>query len=97
MTAYLAARRALKTILDEPWLPRALCANADPEAFFVVKGGDTRGAQKICAQCPVIEPCREWALTHGEAFGVWGGLSEQERQRIFKRRRQTARPESSTT
>lgn len=42
-------------------------------------------AKAICARCPVLPACRTWALAH-EAYGIWGGLTEQERAR----RRRTA-------
>ncbi|WP_162237328.1 WhiB family transcriptional regulator, partial [Aeromicrobium sp. Leaf272] len=42
-----------------------------------------------CARCPVIEQCREHALTVQEPYGVWGGLSEAERREILERRPRT--------
>jgi WhiB family redox-sensing transcriptional regulator len=44
-------------------------------------------AQRICAECPVSEPCLEYALEHHIDHGVWGGASERERRRILRRRR----------
>ncbi len=35
-------------------------------------------ARKICAECPVISQCREYARANGE-HGFWGGESEDER------------------
>jgi len=29
--------------------------------------------------------CLEYALAHGEKFGIWGGLSERERRRLKRR------------
>lgn len=37
-------------------------------------------AKEICAACPVMLSCREYALEIREPHGVWGGLSEQERR-----------------
>ena len=37
-------------------------------------------AKLVCAGCPVLEMCREHALSVGEPYGVWGGLSETERR-----------------
>ena len=34
--------------------------------------------QRLCRNCPIIESCFAWAMTHGEA-GIWGGLSPQVR------------------
>ena len=64
------------------WQERALCAQTDPEAFFPEKGGSTREAKKICAQCDVKAQCLEFALNIDARFGIWGGLSERERRRL---------------
>ena len=64
------------------WQERALCAQTDPEAFFPEKGGSTREAKRICVGCEVRPECLEFALSHDERFGIWGGLSERERRRL---------------
>ena len=68
--------------LDQPWADQALCAQTDPEVFFPEKGGSTREAKKVCAQCFVQAECLDWALTTNERFGIWGGLSERERRKL---------------
>ena len=67
------------------WQADALCAQTDPEAFFPEKGGSTREAKKICAQCDVKAQCLEFALSIDARFGIWGGLSERERRKLKKR------------
>ena len=67
------------------WQEDALCAQSDPEAFFPEKGGSTRDAKRICAQCTVRAECLEYALKNDERFGIWGGLSERERRRLRRR------------
>jgi WhiB family redox-sensing transcriptional regulator len=37
-------------------------------------------AKAMCRDCPALLACRDHALTHGEVYGVWGGLGEQERR-----------------
>lgn len=64
------------------WQDFALCAEADPEAFFPEKGGSTRYAKKVCRSCEVRAECLQYALDHDERFGVWGGLSERERRKL---------------
>ena len=71
----------------EPWRLDALCAETDPEAFFPEKGGSTREAKRVCAGCPVVGQCLQYALDQDERFGIWGGLSERERRRIRMQRR----------
>jgi len=67
---------------QQPWADQALCAQTDPDAFHPDAGGSTREAKAVCAKCPVVEDCLQWALTTNERFGVWGGHSERERRAI---------------
>jgi len=69
-------------------LEGALCRGVDPDLFFGPSGPETRSerlereaqAKAICRTCPAIVPCRAFALAELELYGVWGGLSEQERR-----------------
>lgn len=83
-----AAKRLLGLLVPEEdegdWREEALCAQTDPEAFFPEKGGSTREAKRICADCPVRSQCLAYALDHDERHGIWGGFSERERRRLKK-------------
>ncbi|AXR73181.1 MULTISPECIES: WhiB family transcriptional regulator [Auritidibacter] len=77
------------------WRSKAACLDKDPELFFPV--GNTgpallqiEEAKAICNQCPVMEQCLQWAISTGQDYGVWGGMSEDER-RALKRRKARAR------
>lgn len=72
------------------WRDRARCRGADPEIFFPLDDEDAAEAKEICASCPVREACLEYAITHRERIGVWGGLTERERRRLIRQRRKTA-------
>jgi WhiB family redox-sensing transcriptional regulator len=72
------------------WRHRAACRKEDPELFFPT--GTTgpallqiEEAKQVCRTCDVRERCLAWALDTGQDYGVWGGLSEDER-RALKRR-----------
>jgi hypothetical protein len=39
-------------------------------------------AKRICATCPVTAECLDYALRHGEKYGVWGGLTPRARRRL---------------
>src|SRR5690606_16459965 len=41
--------------------------------------------------CPVRTECLDHALTYPERHGIWGGLDEDERDRIRKNRREARR------
>jgi WhiB family transcriptional regulator, redox-sensing transcriptional regulator len=81
------------------WMELARCRNVDSEVFFPSDGVGVQAAQRYCAECPVREPCLEYALENRIQHGVWGGVSERGRRRIaHNRSRATARrPASSST
>ena len=58
------------------------CAQTDPELFFPEKGSLPTVARQLCATCPFYTDCREFALDHPELTGVWGGTTQQDRQRL---------------
>ena len=67
------------------WQERGLCSQTDPEAFFPELGRSAQEAQRICGRCEVKAECLEYALSHDERFGVWGGLSEEQRRKLKRR------------
>lgn len=80
------------------WQLLGACRGKDTELFFHPEGerGPRRAqreaaAKAVCATCPVLLLCRAHALDSREPYGVWGGLSESEREELLARR--TAGPE----
>ena len=68
------------------WQLQARCRGVRSAAFFPPQGlrGETlvqheAEAKRICGSCRVVEQCRQYALTAGEQFGIWGGLTAAER------------------
>ena len=51
-----------------------------PELFFSDLAADVDRAKAECASCPIVEACREHAISTREPFGVWGGTSEDDRR-----------------
>ena len=68
------------------------CRTESPAQFFPSDGVGVDAARRVCATCPVKEPCLEYALSQRIDHGVWGGASERERRRILKSRRIAAAP-----
>lgn len=69
----------------ENWRSAAICRDADPDLFFPVSGSgksleQAERAKAICASCPVRPSCLAFALRTGQAHGIWGGLTEEERR-----------------
>ena len=72
------------------WQLQGSCRDADPRLFFHPEGerGPARrerdaAARDVCSSCPVLQQCRSHALTVREPYGVWGGLTEDDREAIY--------------
>ena len=75
------------------WADRGACRGR--ESLFYHGEDEPKGkrrrkeaeAKSICEGCEVLETCRDYALNNGELYGVWGGLTENERHRLTGRQR----------
>jgi len=74
-----------------PDIVDAPCQSVDPDTFFpdstdLVK---TDKAKSLCKQCnpETIKECLSFAMSNKIAYGIWGGLTAEERKNI--RRRET--------
>jgi WhiB family redox-sensing transcriptional regulator len=72
------------------WQYEGSCRTMPSEMFFHPDGerGPRRrnrenAAKAVCASCPVIQQCRAHALAVQEPYGIWGGLSEDDRLAIL--------------
>ncbi len=80
---FLAALR----VNDKPWQDQAECIGFGevmyPESGH---GPDPRDmyseAKSFCRGCPVLEQCLRYAMQADERFGVWGGLTPDERRQL---------------
>ena len=81
---------------DEDWRERGACRGIPVELFFPPVEHEGDEAKSVCEMCSVREPCLEWAMTSGERFGVWGGLTSQERRSLATRRRRESTSTLST-
>ncbi|MFB7668243.1 WhiB family transcriptional regulator [Kitasatospora sp. NPDC056138] len=75
------------------WQFHAACRSADTGLFFHPPGErgpahDDRdaAAKTVCARCPVRAACLQYALEAREPYGVWGGLTVEERRALRSRR-----------
>ena len=84
--AALVASHRQSGVGERRWQEQANCLGVDPDLFFPERGASTREAKSVCRGCEVRIDCLEYALAHGEKFGIWGGLSERERRRVRRQR-----------
>jgi WhiB family redox-sensing transcriptional regulator len=75
------------------WQLRGACRGADASIFFLPEGERgprkarrERAAKSICRRCPVLEQCAAFALATREPYGVWGGMTPDEREEVWSGR-----------
>lgn len=66
------------------WQERSACYGIDPNVFFPVSEEEAGPALAFCNSCGIRVECLAWALKNGERYGVWGGLTEQQRRRLAR-------------
>lgn len=72
------------------WQLLAACRGLSVEVFFhpdnergSARAARDDAAKQVCATCPVRVECRAHALEVKEPYGVWGGMSEDERDEVY--------------
>jgi WhiB family transcriptional regulator, redox-sensing transcriptional regulator len=72
------------------WELHAACRDSAAGSFMPPIGRETsderrrreQAAKAVCARCPVVAECLEYALRVNEPIGIWGGLNEAERREL---------------
>lgn len=92
-TRRLTTRAALNLSVEDPlnstaWRDQAECRTVDPDLFFPISTTaeglrQTEVAKRVCQNCLVRQECLAWAVQTGQPSGIWGGLSEHERDQRF--------------
>lgn len=72
------------------WRDFAACTGKQEFFFDDNKGTLVREAKKICSTCVVRTQCLAHAMKHDE-YGVWGGLTANERRKARRAQRSTLR------
>ena len=83
MPVPLRTKRGCDIMTDElGWQNYGSCRQADPEIFFVLPDESADQARMVCAQCPVIQECGDWAIATNQRYGIWGGMTRRERVKV---------------
>lgn len=71
---------------------RAKCRDMDPLEFYPRGRITDAVAERLCAGCPIIDACLEYALRRErsleEVFGIWGGTTAERRKAMIRKRRE---------
>jgi len=70
-------------------IDNAPCQSTDPELFFPDPTDQEKiqNAKRICANCKTTtkSECLSFALDNSIRYGIWGGLTEAERESIKRK------------
>lgn len=69
------------------WHAQGLC-RGETEAFDDEHAETVLAAKAVCARCPVAGECLEVGIF--EPWGVWGGLTTEERRALVKKLRRAS-------
>lgn len=71
------------------WTDHGLCReHPNPDLWYPDWASlrQTTAAKRICGDCPVAPQCLAYALDTRNRYGIWGGTTPDERDRILRRR-----------
>ena len=94
MSLQTTLRRSSQTF-EEPWQVKAACRGPETWLFFPPAHAERKDereeretrAKAICQRCSVRTDCLDFAVRTREPYGIWGGLTESERQHLSPVRR----------
>lgn len=81
MVAFKEYKRQLR--LEREHWPAKPC-DSTPQLWFDPQQSD-KATGHCLKDCPVVESCLAYALTHGEEVGVWGGVAEADLHNVRRR------------
>jgi WhiB family redox-sensing transcriptional regulator len=82
------------------WRASGACRSSEPDLFFPLSSAaacapQIATAKAICGGCQVRRQCLRFAVSTGQAHGIWGGTTEEERAglRLAQRVRRSSLPD----
>ncbi|HSZ43585.1 MAG TPA: WhiB family transcriptional regulator [Trebonia sp.] len=78
-----------RLIAGEHWQSVAACRTAEPDLFFPVSASENSlpqvaEAKEICGRCMARGRCLKFAIETRQQYGIWGGLTEEERYPLVR-------------
>jgi WhiB family redox-sensing transcriptional regulator len=69
---------------DDAWRKSAACKGAATSDFFSTGQEKVREMKRLCDTCEVRTQCLNFALENEITWGIYGGMTAQERNKAFK-------------
>lgn len=85
-----AGRRVRLDLAPCDWQDEAACKDRTDVNWFSEGPGPTRARQaaiEVCHTCPVELACLRYAVSNGENYGIWGGMTEDQRFHLRRNRK----------
>lgn len=76
----------MNEVIRASWMSAAACIGRDVNDFFRGSGQPNDDLAELCAGCPVLIECREYALADPYLHGYWAGMTALARRREASRR-----------
>lgn len=73
------------TLREATWVDDAKCRGMEQTPFFPERGATPEAVRAICHECPVRLACLQYALEEDIRYGIWGGKSARQRDRIRRK------------
>lgn len=90
MFSNMTKTHSIPSIFKDKWTKYAACKGKNTDLFFPPTGKRPTEAIATCEACAVKSDCLEWALANHVHWGVWGGMTERDRFREKRRRKELA-------
>jgi WhiB family transcriptional regulator, redox-sensing transcriptional regulator len=78
--------RLLDALAGPAWMADAACRGSSANVFFPERGESADRAKAICAACPVLSGCLDYAVDINQRQGIWGGCSFDQRRALRRKR-----------
>lgn len=83
--AVLSARMG---VAEPAWRSRSACRGLPSDGFVsaeLMTDDEEIAAKAVCVGCAVVDDCLSYSIVNAVRFGVWGGLTGDERRPLRRR------------
>ena len=67
------------------WMDFASCSTLEPSVMYPVDDLGIQTAKECCEVCPVRAECLANSIINKENYGIWGGLTPSERNKLTRK------------
>lgn len=70
------------------WRSRSACRGLPSDMFVsaeLMSNDEEDAAKRVCTECAVTADCLSYSIVNAVRFGVWGGLTGEERRPLRRR------------